>query len=43
LEVKQALWSIGDDKSPGPAGFSAGFLKAAWSIMNEDVIKAVQD
>ncbi|XP_057953284.1 uncharacterized protein LOC131147748 [Malania oleifera] len=29
-EIKEALFSIGEDKSPGPDGYSSGFFKGAW-------------
>nr|XP_043630425.1 uncharacterized protein LOC122601751 [Erigeron canadensis] len=42
-EIKQALFDIGDDKAPGPDGFTAAFFKSAWDIVGADVIGAVQD
>lgn len=42
-EIKAAVFSIGSDKAPGPDGFSAGFFKAAWDIIQGDVTRAVQD
>lgn len=41
--VKQALWSIPKDKSPGPDGFESGFFKAAWSVVGRDVFRAVHN
>nr|GEV14517.1 hypothetical protein [Tanacetum cinerariifolium] len=40
-EIKDALFSIGDDKSPGPDGFTAVFFKEAWTIIVDDVINAI--
>ncbi|XP_016460811.1 uncharacterized protein LOC107784236 [Nicotiana tabacum] len=40
-EVKKAMFSITDTKSPGPDGYGSGFYKAAWSVIGEDVTKAV--
>ncbi|XP_019264059.1 PREDICTED: uncharacterized protein LOC109241742 [Nicotiana attenuata] len=40
-EVKKAMFSINDTKSPGPNGYRSGFYKAAWSVIGEDVTKAV--
>nr|GEV35971.1 hypothetical protein [Tanacetum cinerariifolium]GEX31621.1 hypothetical protein [Tanacetum cinerariifolium] len=37
LEVNDALFSIGDDKSPGPDGYTAAFLKDAWDVVANDV------
>ncbi|GJR27858.1 zinc knuckle CX2CX4HX4C containing protein [Tanacetum coccineum] len=34
-EVKDAIFSIGDDKSPGPDGFTAAFFKEAWKYAND--------
>ncbi|GKB55719.1 reverse transcriptase domain, reverse transcriptase zinc-binding domain protein [Tanacetum coccineum] len=42
-EVKDAMFSMGDDKSLGPDGFTAVFFKEAWSIIGNDVIAAVRE
>ncbi|GJW60133.1 putative RNA-directed DNA polymerase [Tanacetum coccineum] len=42
-EVKSAMFSMGNDKSPGPDGFTAGFFKDTWDIIGADVIKAVSE
>nr|GEW92373.1 hypothetical protein [Tanacetum cinerariifolium] len=42
-EVKSAMFSMGNDKSPGPDGFTAAFFKDAWHIIGVDVIKAVNE
>ncbi|GJW60795.1 zinc knuckle CX2CX4HX4C containing protein [Tanacetum coccineum] len=42
-EIKDAMFSIGDDKSPGPDGFTAAFFKEAWSIIENDVSFAVRE
>ncbi|GJV70936.1 hypothetical protein Tco_1490931 [Tanacetum coccineum] len=36
-EVKDAIFSMGNDKSPGPDGFMAAFFKEAWDIVGNDV------
>ncbi|GJV17869.1 hypothetical protein Tco_1363192 [Tanacetum coccineum] len=41
LEVKEALFSMGDDKSPGPDGYTACFFKAAWEVVADDVTNAI--
>ncbi|GKA91010.1 hypothetical protein Tco_0812880 [Tanacetum coccineum] len=42
-EVKSAMFYMGNDKSPGPDGFTAGFFKDTWDIIGADVIKAVSE
>lgn len=42
-EVKQALWSITANKSPGPDGFSSGFYKKAWPVVGESICLAVKE
>ena len=42
-EIKNAMFSMGDDKSPGPDGFTAAFFKSSWDIIGKDVIEAVRD
>ncbi|GJZ66902.1 hypothetical protein Tco_0630142 [Tanacetum coccineum] len=42
-EVKEAIFSMGNDKSPGPDGYTACFFKESWDIMASDVILAVQE
>lgn len=39
--VKMVLFSIPDDKSPGLDGFGAGFYKDSWSVIGEDVSRAI--
>lgn len=43
MEVKMAMFSIGDDKAPGPDGYTAAFFKHAWDIVGQDVTLAVLD
>nr|GEU58370.1 hypothetical protein [Tanacetum cinerariifolium] len=42
-EVKEAMFSMGNDKSPGPDGFTTAFFKETWDIVASDVVKAVQE
>ncbi|GJS81519.1 hypothetical protein Tco_0748060 [Tanacetum coccineum] len=42
-EVKEALFSMGDDKSPGLDGYTAAFFKEAWDIMGDEVTKAIHE
>lgn len=40
-EIKDALFSIPDDKAPGPDGYTSLFFKSAWSIVGKDFTAAV--
>ncbi|GJT83948.1 hypothetical protein Tco_1058290 [Tanacetum coccineum] len=42
-EIKNAMFSMGDDKSPGPDGYTAAFFKEAWEIVGDDIIKAIRE
>ena len=41
--VKDALWSIEDNKAPGPDGYSAKFFKATWEETGSEVCSAVKE
>nr|GFD28945.1 RNA-directed DNA polymerase, eukaryota, reverse transcriptase zinc-binding domain protein [Tanacetum cinerariifolium] len=41
-ELKRAVWDCGINKSPGPDGFSFGFYRKFWFIIEEDVFGAVK-
>nr|GEY36281.1 RNA-directed DNA polymerase, eukaryota, reverse transcriptase zinc-binding domain protein [Tanacetum cinerariifolium] len=38
-EIKEALFDIGDNKSPGPDGYSSVFFKNAWDIIGKNGLK----
>ncbi|GJV44979.1 RNA-directed DNA polymerase, eukaryota [Tanacetum coccineum] len=40
-ELKQAVWDCGTDKSPGPDGFTFGFFRKFWHLIEEDIFEAV--
>ncbi|KAL2252862.1 UNVERIFIED_CONTAM: hypothetical protein Sindi_0080900 [Sesamum indicum] len=42
-DVKQPVFDIAEDKAPGPDGYSSGFFKAAWPVVEEEVTRAVLD
>ncbi|GKC34214.1 hypothetical protein Tco_1046598, partial [Tanacetum coccineum] len=42
-EVKDAIFSMGNDKSPGPDGYTTAFFKEAWDVLANDVTRAVQE
>ncbi|KAJ6974535.1 hypothetical protein NC653_030590 [Populus alba x Populus x berolinensis] len=41
-DIKNALFSIPDSKSPGPDGYNALFFKKSWPIIGVDFIAAVR-
>jgi hypothetical protein len=42
-DIKKALFSIGDAKSPGPDGYSSLFFKSSWDVVGQDLCATVQD
>ena len=40
-EVKQALFAIDSNKTPGPDDFGAGFFKHYWSIVKDDFYQCI--
>jgi hypothetical protein len=42
-DIRKAVFSIGNDKAPGPDGYSSFFFKQAWDIIGGDVCAAVKD
>ncbi|KAL2246373.1 UNVERIFIED_CONTAM: hypothetical protein Sindi_2905500 [Sesamum indicum] len=40
-DIKKAVFDIGEDKAPGPDGYSSGFYKNAWPMVGQEVTKAV--
>ncbi|GKB29202.1 RNA-directed DNA polymerase, eukaryota [Tanacetum coccineum] len=41
-EIKRAVWDCGIDKSLGPDGVTFGFIRRYWSLIEKDVVAAVQ-
>nr|GEW67382.1 RNA-directed DNA polymerase, eukaryota, reverse transcriptase zinc-binding domain protein [Tanacetum cinerariifolium] len=41
VEVRKAVWGCGDNKSPGPDGFTAEFFRKYWDILGSDLYDAV--
>ncbi|KAL4589627.1 hypothetical protein LXL04_002535 [Taraxacum kok-saghyz] len=41
-EVKEAIWSCGSDKAPGPDGFNFNFIKKFWDLMKDDIMRFVK-
>ena len=42
-EIRKALFDIGDDKSPGPDGYTSCFFKKAWQIVGDDFCGAIEE
>ncbi|GKD66552.1 hypothetical protein Tco_1308660, partial [Tanacetum coccineum] len=40
-EIKKAVWECGTDKAPGPDGFTFGFFRHFWYLVERDVYDAV--
>ncbi|GJU26065.1 hypothetical protein Tco_1164686 [Tanacetum coccineum] len=43
VEIKRAMFGIGNDKAPGPDGFTSVFFKKSWDIVGQDICKVVRD
>jgi hypothetical protein len=43
LEIKDALFSLHDNKAPGPDGYTALFFKKTWDIVGADFMAAVSN
>ncbi|GKC93006.1 putative RNA-directed DNA polymerase, eukaryota, reverse transcriptase zinc-binding domain protein [Tanacetum coccineum] len=41
-EIKKAMFSIGEDRAPGPDGFSSAFFKKGWDIVGVDIFHAIR-
>nr|GEV27712.1 hypothetical protein [Tanacetum cinerariifolium] len=41
-EIKIAMFDIGDDRAPGPDGFTFAFFKIGWDVVGSDVCKAIR-
>ena len=42
-DIKRVLFSMDDNKAPGPDGYTSAFFKKAWNIVGEDFCSAVKD
>ncbi|GJQ90373.1 RNA-directed DNA polymerase, eukaryota [Tanacetum coccineum] len=41
-EVKRVVWDCGINKSPSPDGFTFGFYRHFWNLIENDVVEAVK-
>ena len=41
-EIKNAVWACGNDKSPGPDGFTFKFIKKYWEVLLGDIAAVVK-
>ncbi|XP_020259105.1 uncharacterized protein LOC109835548 [Asparagus officinalis] len=42
-EIRNAIFSMPDNKAPGPDGYNATFFKSSWSIVGDEVTQAIAD
>ncbi|XP_074314256.1 uncharacterized protein LOC141649465 [Silene latifolia] len=42
-EIKEAFFKVPIDKSPGPDGYTSGFFKDSWDIVESDICSAIHD
>nr|GFC73678.1 RNA-directed DNA polymerase, eukaryota, reverse transcriptase zinc-binding domain protein [Tanacetum cinerariifolium] len=40
-DIRKVVWDCGIDKSPGPHGFTFGFYRRFWNLIEKDVVEAV--
>ena len=40
-EIRNAVWSCGENKSPGPDGFTFDFFRKFWDVIGKDFSLAV--
>ncbi|XP_038999482.1 uncharacterized protein LOC120125037 [Hibiscus syriacus] len=41
-EIQKAIFIQGNDKAPGPNGFTPYFFKKSWSVVGKDVVNAIK-
>ncbi|GJV37905.1 hypothetical protein Tco_1410382 [Tanacetum coccineum] len=42
-EIREVMFVMGDNKAPGPDGYTAAFFKEAWDIIATDVTKVIKE
>ncbi|CAH9133061.1 unnamed protein product [Cuscuta epithymum] len=43
IEIKNSLFDIGNDKAPGPDGYSSAFFKSNWELIGHDIVRAIKE
>lgn len=43
VEIREAIFSMKLEKSPGPNGYSSGFFKSCWNIIESDFCAAIEE
>lgn len=43
IEIHEAIFGVGEDKSPGPDGYTSAFLKKTWSVVGPLVNDAIRE
>lgn len=41
VEIQSAIFGVGEDKSPGPDGYTSAFFKRTWSVVGNLVTEAI--
>nr|GEX49696.1 RNA-directed DNA polymerase, eukaryota, reverse transcriptase zinc-binding domain protein [Tanacetum cinerariifolium] len=42
-EIEKAMFNIGDNKAPGPDGYTSTFFEKAWKVVEADVCLAIKE
>jgi len=42
-EIKQIVWDLDPNKTPGPDGFGAGFFQTHWDIIKDDLVATIHE
>ncbi|XP_020260823.1 uncharacterized protein LOC109837129 [Asparagus officinalis] len=42
-EIKSAIFSMAENKAPGPDGYNVAFFKSAWAIIGEEITVAIEE
>ncbi|GKC05518.1 RNA-directed DNA polymerase, eukaryota, reverse transcriptase zinc-binding domain protein, partial [Tanacetum coccineum] len=42
-EIKEAMFDIGENRAPGPDGYTSAFFKHSWDIVGNDICQAIKE